>query len=29
MEELQLNKLRDAFNQASDSVRVVTLLSPT
>ena len=29
MEELNLNKLRDAFNGAGDSVRIITLLSPT
>lgn len=29
MNELDLSKLREQFNQASDSVRLVTLLSPT
>ena len=29
MEKLDVNKLREEFNRASESVRVVTLLSPT
>ena len=29
MEDLALNELRDAFNKAIGSVRIVTLLSPT
>lgn len=29
MQELDVSKLRDEFNLASDSVRFVTLLSPT
>ncbi len=29
MQELALDQLREAFDQASDHVRLVTLLSPT
>ena len=29
MEELALSRLKEEFNRAGDSVRVVTLLSPT
>ena len=29
MQELDVSKLRDEFNLTSDSVRFVTLLSPT
>ncbi len=29
MEKLDVNKLREEFNRASESVRIVTLLSPT
>ncbi len=29
VEQLDVNKLRDEFNRASQSVRIVTILSPT
>lgn len=29
MEHLDINRLKEDFNSASDSVRLVTLLSPT
>jgi hypothetical protein len=29
MEKLDVNKLKEEFNHASESVRLVTLLSPT
>ncbi len=29
MQELNVNKLKEEFNEASRSVRLVTLLSPT